>query len=154
MISNVNETVLAKQIIPGKIMRNNTNASSEIKKEQSKNIDEYVPAEEKESIGIYKVTSDEIGNKTVEFDSLKRESDDSELKSSDDNDIPESCTGNTDAVDREIKLLKEKQQILASKLRNADESETAHIQKQLDSIAHELSLKDNDSYRKEHTVFS
>ncbi len=155
MISNVNETASVKQIIPNKSTENNnTDASLEVKKEQVKNADKYAPAEEKEPIGIYKVSSDEAGTKMVDFDAPKQERDYSEPENSGNNEISESCTGNTDAVDREIKLLKEKQQILAAKLRGADESEAVHIQKQLDSITNELSLKDNESYRREHTIFS
>lgn len=103
-----------------------------------KNVDEYVPSEEKEPIGLYEVASDEEGDRSVKFDAPKTEQ----------------TTANTDNVDREIKSLKEKQTALQRALKTASPDKAAELQKQLEQINAELALKDNDNYRKANAVFS
>lgn len=103
-----------------------------------RNVDEYVPSEEKEPIGLYEVSSDEQGDKSVKFDAPKTEQ----------------TTANTDNVDREIRSLKEKQTALQRQLKTAAPEEAEELQKQLKQISAELALKDNDNYRKANTIFS
>lgn len=102
------------------------------------NVDEYVPSEEKEPIGLYEVSSDDQGDKSVKFYAPKTEQ----------------TTANTDSVDREIKSLKEKQTALQRQLKTAAPEEAEALQKQLEQISAELVLKDNDNYRKANTIFS
>lgn len=114
----------------------------------SENRDEYIPSEEKEPIGLYSVTPDENGEPRISYDK-------SEDKSAD-NDEPaeETVTGNTDNVDREIKNLRNKAQMLSRKLSSADENSAEEIQRELEQVNAELAQKDNDEYRRQHTVFT
>ena len=66
------------------------------------------------------------------------------------------CTGNTDQVDREIRKLKEKAQQLEQQIQAAsgDEEKKAALEKKLAQVKSELSQKDNDTYRRQHTIFS
>ncbi len=118
------------------------------KKEMEKipeNRDEYVPGEEKEPIGLYRVLPDEEGNPRVALDGEKPKSDDSESNTT---------TANTDEVDREIKALRDKAQALRQKLRSADESTAADIGRELEKVTAELARKDSDEYRRQNTVFT
>lgn len=65
------------------------------------------------------------------------------------------CTGNTDKVDREIKQLKKKKQQLEQQLDSvrSDEDKRKEIEAQLSQVNSELNMKDNDSYRKQHTTY-
>lgn len=108
-----------------------------------KNIDEYVPSEEKEHAGLYAAVPDDDGNMSVKFDAP----DAPENKK-------ETTTANTDAVDAEIKQLKERMTELQRKLRTADESSAAEISRQLEQVSQELAMKDNDQYRRENAVFT
>ncbi len=110
---------------------------AELPESASKNVDEYVPSEEKEPIGLYEVSTDEQGDKSVKFDAPKTEQ----------------TTANTDNVDRELKSLKEKQTALKRQLKTASSDEAAQLQKQLEQVNAELALKDNDNYRRANAVF-
>lgn len=111
---------------------------TELPEAAPKNVDEYVSSEEKEPIGLYEVSSDDGGDKSVKFDAPKTEQ----------------TTANTDNVDREIKALKERQSALQKALKSAAPDEAAELQKQLEQVNAELALKDNDNYRRANTVFS
>lgn len=112
------------------------------------NRDEYVPSEEKEPIGLYSVIPDENGEPRILFDKADKPAD----KGNDPE--KETVTGNTDKVDREIKNLRNKAQTLNQKLRSADESTAETIQRELEQVTAELAQKDNDEYRRQHTVFT
>lgn len=65
----------------------------------------------------------------------------------------ESCTTNTDKVDREIEKLKEKQKRLEQQLRVTQDSQTAEdLKRQLAQAENELQQKDNDTYRRQNAV--
>lgn len=115
----------------------------------SENRDEYIPSEEKEPIGLYSVAPGENGEPRILFDKA-------EDKSADNSDKPEeeTVTGNTDMVDREIKKLRDKARLLSQKLRSADEKTASGIQRELERVNAELAQKDNDEYRRQHTVFN
>ena len=67
----------------------------------------------------------------------------------------EKCVSNTDAVDREIRKLKEKKEELAAKLdRETDETKRESLERQLAQVENELRQKDNDAYRRQHTKFT
>lgn len=68
----------------------------------------------------------------------------------------EKCVTNTDKVDREIEKLKEKKQQLEQQLQSAsgDEKKTRELEAKLAQIESELSKKDNDTYRQQHSEFS
>jgi len=107
-----------------------------------KNRDEYIPAKEDKAIGLYRPAEDENGTPYIDYDAPDK------------NEGTEKCTVNTDRVDREIKELKEKAERLNRQLRTASEDKRSDIEKQLEEVKRQLSLKDNDSYRRENAVFS
>ena len=115
----------------------------------SENRDEYVPSEENEPIGLYGVAPDENGEPRISFDKAEDNSADN-----DDEPEEETVTGNTDNVDREIKMLRNKAQMLSRRLRSADENSAEEIQRELEQVNAELAQKDNDEYRRQHTVFT
>lgn len=67
----------------------------------------------------------------------------------------ETCTANTDKVDREIEKLKKKQAELQKQLNSeTDEIKVRRLESELAQIENELRQKDNDAYRRRHTQFS
>ena len=63
-------------------------------------------------------------------------------------------TCDTGKVDRELENLRKRQEELEEQLRSAAPEQAEAIQRQLDQVNRELSRKDNDSYRRQHAVFS
>lgn len=93
--------------------------------------DEYIPEEKKEPTGCYWMKTDENGKK------------------------PESCTANTDKVDREIERLKKKLAELEQQLNTeTDERKIKQLESELAQVQNELRQKDNDTYRRQHTQFT
>lgn len=140
MISNVNGANPAQQVYSIKPAGSVPVKTAEPEKTAAKNVDEYVPSDEKEPIGLYAVEADEDGKRSVSFDTPETKS--------------ETTTANTDAVDSEIKQLKERQQLLQRQLRTADASAAAELQRQLEQVSQELAMKDNDAYRRANTLFT
>lgn len=136
--------------------------------------DEYLPEEKREPYGRYWLGKDEDGSPKIYFDdpeakdaaspeAPKAEDPDGEKEPMspkkaappDKGDKEEKCTANTDAVDREIRKLKEKKEKLEAKLdRETDETKRESLERQLAQVENELRQKDNDSYRRQHTVFT
>lgn len=107
--------------------------------EQAVPHDEYVSSEKEEPVGLYKVVPDENGNPKIKFDKKT-----------------EQCTTNTDAVDREIKKLREKKEQLEQQIKAAsdDPEKTRELERKLADVEMELNQKDNDAYRRQHAVVS
>lgn len=107
-------------------------------------LDEYTKSETSETkpSGMYRFEQDEHGNRKLVFDDPKKDA--------------KTCTGNTDQVDREIRKLKEKAQQLKQQIQAAsgDEKKVSDLVKKLAQVQSELSRKDNDTYRRQHTIFS
>ncbi len=144
----------------------------------SENRDRYVPAAEDEPIGLYELYSDEEGVMAIKFDDPEangeknadsKKSADESNKSSDSKAAEdgnkadggedkkaksENCTGNTDKVDREIERLKKKAEQLEMQLRSAEGDKQEEISRKLEQVQSELARKDNDTYRRAHTVFT
>lgn len=134
--------------------------------------DEYVPEAKQEPSGRYWLGKDEDGQPKIYFDAPERAADapqkqgglpdapdaDKDVdgpdkKASDDR--AESCTCNTDKVDREIEELKKRQEELKRQIDSeTDGTKIRELEKQLARIESELSQKDNDTYRRQHAVFS
>ena len=113
-------------------------------------VDEYVPEEKQEPSGRYWLGKDEDGQLKVYFD-------DPERADSKPSDAPkaERCTGNTDQVDREIKRLKQRKETLERQISaQTDEVKIRELERKLAQVERELAQKDNDTYRRQHTVFS
>ncbi len=140
--------------------------------------DEYISSGKsgKKPSGLYRVGKDENGNPKVFFEAPKKagdadgkeqpkvNADNSEENAgggqprvnADNSGKPaEKCTGNTDMVDREIKRLKEKKQQLEQQIQSAagDEQKVKELERKLQQVEGELSQKDNDAYRRQHTFF-
>ncbi len=136
--------------------------------------DEYIPEEKQEPSGRYWLGKDEDGQPKVYFDDPQqaadapekqdglpaaddpdqdKEADGPEKKSS--GDKAESCTCNTDKVDREIEKLKKKQEELERQINSeTDDTKIKELGKKLAQVESELSQKDNDTYRRQHSTFS
>lgn len=113
--------------------------------------DEYISSEKsgKKPTGLYWVGQDESGSRKIFFDDPK-------AVRGEEKEEPETCVADTNAVDREIRKLKEKKQKLEQQIQSAsgDEKKTKELEKKLAQVEQELSQKDNDTYRRQHTVFS
>lgn len=126
-------------------------------------MDEYVPEEKEEPSGRYYLGKDENGQPKVYFDDPERDegTDSPEPKAADapkekaDGKRAETCTGNTDKVDREIEKLKKKKEQLERQINSeTDEAKKKGLEAKLAQVENELRQKDNDAYRRQHTVFS
>lgn len=126
-------------------------------------MDEYIPEEKREPSGRYYLGKDENGQPKVYFDGPERDEggDTLEPKAADaPKEKPggkkaETCTGNTDQVDREIeKLRKEREQLERQINSETDETKKQELEAKLAQVENELRQKDNDAYRRQHTVFS
>ena len=139
--------------------------------------DEYISSEQsgRKPSGLYHMGKDENGNPKVMYDDPKKasgadrngelgvrasnpekdkEAEQPKVRSGGREDDAEEVTGNTDAVDREIEKLKKQKQQLEQQIRKAsgDEEKTKELEKKLAQVESELSQKDNDTYRRQHTV--
>ena len=116
--------------------------------------DEYISGEKlgKKPNGLYRVGQDENGNRKIFYDDPNK----AERADGKEEPKPEICAGNTDKVDQEIRKLKEKKQQLEQQIQSAsgDEKKIRELEKKLAQVEQELSQKDNDSYRRQHTIFS
>lgn len=65
---------------------------------------------------------------------------------------PETCTGNTDRVDAEIKKLRQEKEQLMKQLRevSGNEKQEAELKQKITEIDVELRMKDNDTYRRQN----
>lgn len=141
---------------------------------QTPRTDEYVPEEKREPSGLYRLGRDEDGRPKVYVDGPEREAGASEKQG----EIPgadspgqdrgadgpvkrasgqktETCTGSTDKVDRELEKLKKKQEKLKRQINaETDDARIQELEKELAQVDGELRQKDNDAYRRRHTVFS
>ena len=131
-------------------------------------MDEYVPEEKPEPSGRYWLGKDEDGKPKIYFDDPEQAEDAPDAPDASDLDKsaegPErsgsdkegqSCTCNTDKVDREIEKLKKQKQELEQQInRETDESKMEDLKARLAQIEKELGQKDNDTYRRQHAVYT
>lgn len=173
------ERVREKQAADRADRAKETDRAAELKKDGklSEPQDAYISSEKsgKEPTGLYWVGQDENGNRKIFYDDPKaargegkeepkadadraREAaDGKEPKAGGNNrEEPEKCVGDTNAVDREIQKLKDKKQQLEQQIHSVsgDENKIRELKKKLAQVEQELSQKDNDTYRRQHTVFS
>lgn len=105
-------------------------------------MDEYIPEKEHTPSGLYWVGRDEDGAPKVYFD-------DPEGKPA------ETCTTNTDRVDRELEQLRSSAEELEQQLAaETDEGRAQELERRLASVESELAQKDNDAYRRQNAVIS
>lgn len=144
-------------------------------------MDEYVPEEPQEPSGRYWMGKDEDGQPKIYFDDPERAADapkqpegapdarkpDTDAPEGPDpagqgakgpegkKDKGETWECNTDQVDREIEKLKKKQQELEQRLgTETDEAKIKALEQQLAQVERELKQKDNDTYRRQHAVYT
>jgi len=136
-------------------------------------MDEYVPEEPQEPSGRYWMGKDEDGQPKIFFDDPERAADGPkqpedapEAEEPDPagqgakgpegkKDKGETWECNTDKVDREIEKLKKKQQELEQRLNSeTDEAKIKDLERQLAQVEQELKQKDNDTYRRQHAVYT
>ena len=122
-------------------------------------VDEYIPEEKQEPSGRYWLGRDGDGRPKVCFDDPERADD----RPSDApapakraaGDKAERCTGSTDQVDREIEWLKQRKEALEQQISSqTDGVRIRELERKLAQVERELAQKDNDAYRRQHTVFS
>lgn len=155
------------------------NASEKAQGQKTAQQDAYISsaASGEKPNGLYYVGQDENGNKKVYFNDPKKadkaEKNEQPERMPDDFDKDkdqkaprvngkdpdngeEKCVGNTDEVDREIRELKEKKKKLEQQLKQAsgDEEKTKELENKLAQVERELSQKDNDTYRRQHSKFT
>ena len=142
-------------------------------------MDEYIPEEPQEPSGRYWMGKDEDGQPKIYFDDPERAADapkqPEDAPKKPDADAPEepdpegqgakgpegkkdkgeTWECNTDKVDREIEKLKKKQQELEQRLNTeTDEAKIKDLERQLAQVERELKQKDNDTYRRQHAVYT
>lgn len=120
------------------------------------NTDEYIHSEKPSPTGIYQLGRDKDGKPKIVFDSQQNTSKPSEeaAKTVEDEKENETCTVNTNKVDSEVKKLKNKITTLKQQIAKASDNERENLEKQLEQLESELSMKDNDSYRRQHSSSS
>lgn len=125
--------------------------------------DEYISSEKSGSrpSGLYRMGQDENGNPKVLCDDPKKSGGadgrrQPKVGADRPKDDAEEVTCNTDAVDREIRKLKEKKQQLEQQIKAAsgDEEKIKELEKKLAQVESGLSQKDNDTYRRQNAVIS
>ena len=122
-------------------------------------VDEYIPEEKQEPSGRYWLGKDEDGRPKVYFDDPERADGEPSgapapaKKAEGDN--AERCTGSTDRVDREIERLRRRKEALERQIGSqTDDVKIRELERELARTERELAQKDNDAYRRRHTVFS
>ncbi len=134
--------------------------------------DEYVHEPPAAPIGLYRLEQDENGKPRVIFDDPEKTNDTPKprdvqkpedasksrdtQKPEDASKSEETCTGNTDKVDREIEHLKEEKKRLEQQIRSAsgDAEKIERLEQKLEHVEQELARKDTETYRRQHTTFS
>ena len=122
-------------------------------------MDEYVPEEKQGPSGRYWLGRDENGQPKIYFDDPERPDDDPSDASAPAEkslgDKTESCTASTDQVDREIERLKKQKETLEQQINaQTDDTKIKALEQKLAQVKRELAQKDNNTYRRQHTVFS
>lgn len=137
---------------------------------QSPVMDEYVPEEKRSPSGRYWMGKGEDGSPKLYFDDPEhpegapkapeatdaagdKDAKGAEKSGSDKN--AKSCTCSTDKVDREIEKLKKLKKELEQQIhRETDETKVEELEAKLAQVEKELGQKDNDTYRRQHAVYT
>ena len=126
--------------------------------EQQKPVtDEYLPEQRRDPSGRYWPGRDEDNKPKIYFDAPEQEKapETAGANKKPDGDKAESCTCNTDKVDREIEKLKQKLERLEQQYNaETDAAKRRELEQKLAQVKSELSQKDNDAYRRQHASFS
>ena len=122
-------------------------------------VDEYIPEEKQEPSGRYWLGSDGDGRPKVYFDDPERADDKPFDAPAPDKKAAgcktERCTVSTDKVEREIERLKQRKETLERQINaQTDDIKIRELERKLAQVERELAQKDNDTYRRQHAVFS
>lgn len=122
--------------------------------------DEFVRSEAPKGVGLYQPVRNDGGGRSIAFDAPRAKQSAGAAEGTDEAESPEECrtarcTADTDSVDKEIRQLKQEKRRLEQAANAAQTPEKRAAQeRQLAAIEAELSLKDNDAYRKQHTTYT
>ena len=128
--------------------------------------DEYVPEKKREPWGRYWPGKDQEGRPKIYFDDPRQPEEDPAPRPEDgegaegprapeEDRKEERCTADTGKVDRELEALRKHREELARRLgAETDETRREALERQLAQAERELAQKDNDAYRRRHTVFT
>ncbi len=154
------QTLPLKQSNSIDVQNNQLTKTSDVKELKEKNVveikDIYTSNKEnsKEPTGLYKLVEKD-GVKKIEYDKIDKVNKTEEKAKTDNKEKTEKANVyhvNTDKVDREIEKIKNKKKELInqiSRLSASDDIErTQKLKAELARIESELSMKDNDAYRK------
>lgn len=172
-VSGVNTNALQPLTAPEKAASRLRPSEGEENRSLRPSRDEHVPEEQQEPSGRYWLGKDEDGQPKIFFDGPAQAAEGAQKKpeGASEPDAAEGRegvraperksagkkeeTGNTDQVDREIEALKKKQAELKQQLgTETDEAAIRELKRELSQVERELRQKDNDAYRRQHTVFS
>lgn len=125
-------------------------------------VDRYVPEERQPSAGLYRIGRGEDGKPRVYFDDPEAAPEEPsgqertpKAEGPERRKSSEKTTADTDRVDREIEKLKKERERLVQQLRaETDETRARELERKLAQVEDALRQKDNDAYRRQHTVFS
>lgn len=107
--------------------------------------DEYIKGSRPAVKGIYGLKADEHGENKISYESPDKISDDKKVSG----DEKKKYVTNTDSVDKEIERLKEKKENIEQELRmEKDVEKKKRLEEELSRIESELTMKDNDNYRR------
>lgn len=118
--------------------------------------DQFVPGEQEEKPGLYRVVPDEDGAPKIQLDQPARKKPDPGTQGQDGPARKEgTATVNTDRVDQQIRKLKGKKKQLEQQVRAAAGTDREEeLRKRLAQIRIELQQKDNDAYRRQNADVS
>lgn len=138
---------------------------------QGELLDRFAPDEPAVKAGLYRKVKDQDGKPTLRFDDPAKDAEENdrlkaaeeEKKAKEEKAAEEkkeektetrTTTINTDRVDREIKKLQEEVEDVSRQLRTATGERAEELEQKLLLDKIELRLKDNDTYRRAHSVVS
>ncbi len=126
--------------------------------------DQYTPEEAHIPTGLYWMGKDEDGQPAIFFDDPEVQVDRSPGQKDAEELRPEkltptkkaeTVTANTDQVDQEIRKLREEKEQLQQQLNSeTDQQKIKELERKLATVQRELEQKDNDAYRRQHTVLT
>lgn len=131
---------------------------------QAPRLDQYIPEEAHVPTSLYWTGKDEDGQPTIFFDAPEETTAPGVRPEALEEQQPvkqapakqaEKLTGNTDQVDQEIRKLRGEKETLQQQInREPDEQKRKVLEQKLAKVERALQQKDNDSYRRQHTVFT
>lgn len=172
--NNAKSAVIGANEAPGITAVQGKSSGAGEKGIQGELLDRFAPDEPAVKAGLYRKAKDRDGNPTLRFDDPRKtakEAEESEkMKAAEEEKAAReeraaeekkeekaktrTTTINTDRVDREIEKLQEEVKDVSRQLRTATGEKAEELEQKLLLDKIELRLKDNDTYRRAHSVVS